>query len=258
MTLKLLETITGTARFNALAFSLLPVEEDEEDKEDKEDKEVLCVGTEKGKVEVYTVELSQDEAEEDEEDDEDAKDEGEKEESGAVLTKIGTLVGATNRQVTIGLGRIKLIRRIKAISVLAHTTPSSSLHPAQRLILLSSVSSDGHIRLYELTAVANNASETQEVEPIASYDTKGSRLTVCHITDGRKLSALTKTADVAEEGSDEDDDEDEADEDMYDNDDDEEEDDEGGMEVEMEGEEEDEEEAEEEEEEEEEDEGEYE
>lgn len=99
LTLKLLHTLTGNARFNALLFSLLPGEEDEEEKE------LLCVGTEKGAVDVYTVELAQ--AQDDEEkdsEDEDEEDQDESGKSGAIVTKIGSFIGHTNRYVRRYLG----------------------------------------------------------------------------------------------------------------------------------------------------------
>lgn len=94
LTLKLLHTLSGGSRFNTLEFALLPVDEDEADQE------VLCVGTEKGTIEVYTIELSAPVEDEEEEEDEDEQENGEssaKVGSGAEVEKIGVLTGHTNR-----------------------------------------------------------------------------------------------------------------------------------------------------------------
>jgi len=91
LTLKLLKTITGPARFNTLVFATIPVDEDE-------DMEVICVGTEKGLIEVYTLEIAEEEEEEEDEEDEDEDEaEGSKKESGAQVERIGTFGGHTNR-----------------------------------------------------------------------------------------------------------------------------------------------------------------
>jgi hypothetical protein len=95
LTLKLLKTINGTARFNTILFALVPVSEDEE-------MEALCIGTEKGQIEVYSVEVAE-VTEEDQESDDEEDDEGTKpaEENGADVERIGTFVGHTNRSVHI-------------------------------------------------------------------------------------------------------------------------------------------------------------
>ena len=91
LTLKLLKTITGPARFNTLVFANIPVNEEE-------DMEVICIGTEKGLIEVYSLEIAEveDEDEEEEEDDEETG-EGSKKESGADVEQIGTFAGHSNR-----------------------------------------------------------------------------------------------------------------------------------------------------------------
>jgi hypothetical protein len=57
--------------------------------------EVLCVGTEKGVVEVYSVEIAG--SDEDSEDDEDDEENSESSPKGADVERVGTLVGHTNR-----------------------------------------------------------------------------------------------------------------------------------------------------------------
>jgi hypothetical protein len=98
LTLKLLHTLTGPSRFNALLFARLPSEDGEVETEDKE---VLCVGTEKGVVEVYEVELAEEPMvqDEDAEEDEDHEAGSSSKQSSAKVERIATLVGHTNRYV---------------------------------------------------------------------------------------------------------------------------------------------------------------
>ncbi|WVQ80447.1 hypothetical protein IAT38_002552 [Cryptococcus sp. DSM 104549] len=217
LTLKLLHTLTTTSRFNTLAFALLPPvntgsgsAESDSDAEGEET-EVLCVGTEKGVVEVYRVTLGEDsDSEDDEEEDEDDDEEMEKEQkekeggSGAELERIGTLVGHTNR--------------IKSISALPFIAPTASGEP-RRTVLLASVSSDGLINVYDLALEGFMASE--EDGPVASYDTKGTRLTCVTLAEGQdaaKGRVRAQGVQVKEVVS-EDEDESEEGEDMYDNED---------------------------------------
>jgi hypothetical protein len=107
LTLKLLHTLKSESRFNTLLFATIPsVGDSEEAEEEEEDVELLCVGTEKGVVDVYTLEIgtSEDESEDEEDEDEDEMDgdgpkaQGSKSEgSGADVVRIGSLTGHTNR-----------------------------------------------------------------------------------------------------------------------------------------------------------------
>lgn len=99
--------------------------------------------------------------------------------------------------------------------------------PTGPTVLLTTASSDGLINVYDLGSIPAAASEEQE--PVASYDTKGSRLTCVSIAEGgaplrksKKAAASGKEAkegpsgarfDVSDEEESEDD---EGDEDMYD------------------------------------------
>jgi protein MAK11 len=96
LTLKKLYTLETKARFNAVLFAVIPGEEE------GEEKEVLCIGTEKGVVEVYEVEIGSEEPVEEEEGLDDTEkdlkgDEDEEGNGGADITKIGELIGHTNR-----------------------------------------------------------------------------------------------------------------------------------------------------------------
>ncbi|KAL7418950.1 transcription initiation at TATA-containing promoter protein [Cryptotrichosporon argae] len=227
LTLNLLYTLGTKSKYNAVLFAQMPAE-------DGEGRELLCVGTEKGLVEVY--DFSYEESEEDEQDNEDDADDAEGSAPKATVDRVATLVGHTNR--------------IKAMSSLRFTPPGSV-----PTVLFTTVSSDGLINLHDLALVPTSGGANTNVEPIAAYDTKGSRLTCVFLADGgvkgpagvkakkevevREGRAMFEV-DAAAGEEDEDEDEEDEDEgaDMYESGSGDEEGDEDGMEVEIEGEEE--------------------
>ncbi|WWC85548.1 uncharacterized protein L201_000412 [Kwoniella dendrophila CBS 6074] len=240
LTLKLLHTLETKSRFNTLLFATLPAIN-----EDEEEQELLCVGTEKGVVEVYTIEVGLNEPSDDsdEEDEEEGEDPGsESKGKGAEVIKIGTLIGHTNR--------------IKSISALPFAVPTSA-GQIKPTILLTTASSDGFINLYDLSLVTqpnSTAGIKKTVEAVASYNTKGSRLTCVYLADGQvvgkkqsiqKKDATPASNDAEDIDDDEEDNEDDDEEGMYESgEDDGEEDEEMAVEFEDEEEEEDEEEGE--------------
>ncbi|KAH8116375.1 WD40 repeat-like protein [Phellopilus nigrolimitatus] len=85
--------------------------------------------------------------------------------------------------------------RVKAIDTLAIAIPSSS--PRSWTTILSTVSSDGWVRIFDLGPLASldkaaSKGEIQALTAIAEYDTKGSRLTCCALADGE----ITPAGDV--------------------------------------------------------------
>ena len=66
------------------------------------------------------------------------------------------------------------------------TIPGPSSSSQRRTILLTSVSSDGRIHLYDLDDIKRQESSSTPIDPIASYDTKGTRLTCVYMAEGRK------------------------------------------------------------------------
>lgn len=80
------------------------------------------------------------------------------------------------------MGLAQLTSSIKSISTLKHRSESEST------TLLSTVSSDGLINLYDLNSLLANRTidENNTAEPAASHDTKGSRLTCVFLADGQK------------------------------------------------------------------------
>ncbi len=81
------------------------------------------------------------------------------------------------------------MRRIKSISSLPFVSPSPNSTENPRLtVLLTSVSSDGLVNLYDLEMFLRTEPkgfEARQASPIASYDTKGSRLTCVFLADGK-------------------------------------------------------------------------
>jgi len=91
LNLKMVSTLTTTSRFNSLLFASIPRNTEDVVDENREI-EVLCVGTEKGVIEVYRVGIlpEQDPASEDED--------GESSEIvGTEFIQLGHLVGHANR-----------------------------------------------------------------------------------------------------------------------------------------------------------------
>ncbi|KAK6904938.1 hypothetical protein I203_105757 [Kwoniella mangroviensis CBS 8507] len=215
LTLKLLHTLETKSRFNTLLFAtILPVNGP------MSEEELLCVGTEKGIVEVYNIKVGTEEPHSDSED-EDEDEEAEASETkgnSAKVERVGTLVGHTNR--------------IKSLSALPFEVPAED-EEIRPTILLTTVSSDGLINVHDLFWVENSpqfqgVGEDNTIEPIASYNTKGSRLTCVTLADGQDLSkklakqrsnggAPAKTTQVedAEEEDSEDDEDDDEEEDIY-------------------------------------------
>jgi protein MAK11 len=163
----------------------------------------------------------------------------------------------------------KLTNRVKSISLLPFYLPSVDSAVPTKTVLLTSVSTDGFVNLYDLGSLSRPSTSgiegsERELGPAASYDTKGTRLTCVFLADGglqkpeddgqgQGMNAGDKRKSVAMEADDgeDDDSEDEEEEgaDIYDQGSGDEEEEEDGVEVEFEDEDEDEEE--------EEDEGEY-
>lgn len=98
LSLTLLHTLETKQRFNSLIFAEVDL--------DGLPVELLCVGTEKGTVEVYDVDIVDTEVDEDEGDEKEAESEEEDEAEGsakatqtAEVERIGTLIGHANRCV---------------------------------------------------------------------------------------------------------------------------------------------------------------
>ncbi|KAH7335500.1 WD40-repeat-containing domain protein [Rhizoctonia solani] len=74
--------------------------------------------------------------------------------------------------------------RVKALDILPVSSPGSK---NQKTTLMSTASSDGIIFIYDLSQIPSNLDATDTVlqlKPVASYDTKGSRLVCLIMADG--------------------------------------------------------------------------
>ncbi|WVN87363.1 uncharacterized protein L203_102541 [Cryptococcus depauperatus CBS 7841] len=180
LTLKLLKTLTTNSRFNTLLFTTIssPTNDDKLI-------ELLCVGTEEGFIKVYRVNLNEAQEDEDDEDEKKVAEEG-KDGNGAELTMIANLVGHTNR--------------VKSISALPFVVPTISGEERETM-LLTTVSSDGFINLYDLMQSVSEEEEGKEnrIEPIASYNTKGTRLTCVYLADGQDQKVVKIKNEAANE-----------------------------------------------------------
>jgi protein MAK11 len=135
---------------------------------------------------------------------------------------VAEMVGHLNRRVKKTYSKhaclITTEFRVKAIDTLRITLPKpstsfTSTTPATTTTIACTVSSDGKIHVYDLAQLrdASNElpSEPQKIEPVASYDTKGTRLTCVTLADGDSSTAgqgKRKQEDIEHEGDEEGDD----------------------------------------------------
>ncbi|KAI3608697.1 p21-activated protein kinase-interacting protein 1-like [Moniliophthora roreri] len=111
--------------------------------------EVLLVGAEDKTVSIYDISSDQEQ-----------------------LPKIiGKMVGHKNR-----------IKAVQTLSISLPTTEAESR--AKATTIVCTASSDGRIHVYDLADLPANSSELATIHPVATYDTKGTRLTCVTIADG--------------------------------------------------------------------------
>lgn len=72
--------------------------------------------------------------------------------------------------------------RVKAAQVLQIALPSSSDRSSTTIV--STISSDGKIHIYDLAELLTSGDEKHQLHPAAVYDTKGSRLTCLALAEG--------------------------------------------------------------------------
>jgi protein MAK11 len=93
--------------------------------------------------------------------------------------------------ITAGL-RVKAIDTLR-IALPNLSTSSTSAPSAIATTIACTISSDGNIHIYDLArlhdASNESSSEPQKIEPVASYDTKGTRLTCVTLADGDSSTA---------------------------------------------------------------------
>jgi protein MAK11 len=102
-----------------------------------------------------------------------------------ILRPIAYLVGHGNRSVVESLSEGFLLKgsyRVKAIDTIRISLPSTLRGSTT---IMSAVSSDGTINVYDLSLLPSAPTETApEISPVITYDTKGSRLTCVTLADG--------------------------------------------------------------------------
>ena len=77
--------------------------------------------------------------------------------------------------------------RIKAVQTIKIALPSSSGRTSTTIAC--TVSSDGNVNLYDIVAIPDQPStdtpqKTKQIEPLTTYDSKGTRLTCVTLADG--------------------------------------------------------------------------
>lgn len=109
-------------------------------------------------------------------------------------------------------------RRVKALEAMTIQLPSStsdSITQRQSTIIICTASSDGKIRVFDLASLPELGAEAEtpvQIEPVAEYDTKGTRLTCITLADAgddQNESGTGKRKRVDDEAGDEDEDEEE-------------------------------------------------
>ena len=76
--------------------------------------------------------------------------------------------------------------RVKAVNIIKVALPSTSPSiPTSSTTLACTISSDGWIRTFDLAPILSSTTDNAiELQAIAEYDTKGSRLTCLTVADG--------------------------------------------------------------------------
>jgi protein MAK11 len=87
------------------------------------------------------------------------------------------------------------IFRVKAFDVLSVALPSTPESESTHTTIISTISSDGFIRIFDLSALppSSSSSAVTMLTSIAEYDTKGSRLTCCTLADGEAPPSASTT-----------------------------------------------------------------
>ncbi|KAH9940771.1 WD40 repeat-like protein [Epithele typhae] len=92
--------------------------------------------------------------------------------------------------------------RVKAVDAIRISLPEGSSRESTTVVC--TVSSDGKVRLYDLALVPETSVETIQLDPLAEYDTKGTRLTCVTLADGDQSPSVQgkrKRGNVEESGS---------------------------------------------------------
>lgn len=118
-----------------------------------------------------------------------------------------TLTGASPALLTLNVGSDIRIFSVKSIDTLSIALPNS-----ETTTILSTVSSDGWIHVYDLSVIPSSSPPSKDqtdIQPIARYDTKGTRLTCVTLADGDAEAGEVVGKRKREEDEEEDEDKDE-------------------------------------------------
>ncbi|KAH9951092.1 WD40-repeat-containing domain protein [Amylocystis lapponica] len=85
---------------------------------------------------------------------------------------------------TVAAEMIGHTNRVKAVDILSIALPPSNPSELQSTTIVSTISSDGKVHIYDLASLPTSSKEKTQIQPVAEYDTKGSRLTCLVLADG--------------------------------------------------------------------------
>lgn len=93
------------------------------------------------------------------------------------------------------LPQLLLHGSVKAVETLEIDVPGSGFESKgphlSTTTIVCTISSDGKIFVYDLAALSPKAEERLQLQPVAEYDTKGTRLTCLTVAGGKSVSANT-------------------------------------------------------------------
>ncbi|EIW59855.1 WD40 repeat-like protein [Trametes versicolor FP-101664 SS1] len=82
--------------------------------------------------------------------------------------------------------------RVKAVDIIRVALPEGASRSSTTVVC--TISSDGKVRLFDLAALPVSSEERTQLEPVAEYDTKGTRLTCVALAEGDAAETSTPVA----------------------------------------------------------------
>ena len=95
--------------------------------------------------------------------------------------------------------------RVKSFDFLHVKLPDVPESTRASTILITTISSDGKIRIFDLASIPPVGASAVEISPLTEYDTNGSRLTCCTMAESERIVRPGKRKLDDESESDEDD-----------------------------------------------------
>jgi protein MAK11 len=93
---------------------------------------------------------------------------------------------------------------VETLDIALPTTTSKTEGTRESTTIVSTISSDGKIFVYDLAALPAETTEKLQLHPVAEYDTKGTRLTCLTVAEGRSTIVNGKRKGREEESEKED------------------------------------------------------